>query len=682
MDKLLVLTGFEQSGARKNWNNYMKPQRIITALSLLMGVYTTPLAAQQPLNFTVKAGEIKTPVSPNMWGIFFEDINLSADGGIYAELVKNRSFEFSTPLMGWSVPRNAVASGQIVVVNRQEDHPSNPRFARITMPATRSFEIVNEGFRGMGIKSGEQYNFSLYARQQEGAAVKLTVTLLDDAGKEIGSTTVSPAGSSWQQYKASFTAAATASKGKLKVTFSGNGVIDVDMISLFPQHTWKERSNGLRTDLVQLLADLHPGFLRFPGGCIVEGRELVNRYQWKKTVGDVNDRELIINRWNNEFPHRATPDYFQSFGLGFFEYFQLSEDIGASPLPILNCGMACQFNSGEVVAVNELDPYIQDALDLIEFANGDVTSKWGALRAKMGHPAPFNLKMMGVGNEQWGPQYVERYAIFSKAIKSKYPDIKLINSLGPGPDGDRFTFLNDTLRKLNADILDEHYYSSPEWFLSNAARYDSYDRKGPKIFAGEYAAHSKGVGNGDNKNNWQSALAEAAFMTGLERNTDVVVMASYAPLLAHVDGWQWTPDLIWFDNLRSYGTPNYYVQKLYANNKGTAVVPMLKGNQVISGQDSVYASTVVDDATGELVIKLVNTSATVKPVAVAVQGVKSIAANGKLTTLRSNDLQGLNSLDRPTGISPEEKDINIKGKTIRTDIAPWSFYVIRAKINK
>lgn len=660
----------------------MKPQRIITALSLLMGVYTTPLAAQQPLNFTVKAGEIKTPVSPNMWGIFFEDINLSADGGIYAELVKNRSFEFSTPLMGWSVPRNAVASGQIVVVNRQEDHPSNPRFARITMPATRSFEIVNEGFRGMGIKSGEQYNFSLYARQQEGAAVKLTVTLLDDAGKEIGSTTVSPAGSSWQQYKANFTAAATAFKGKLKVTFSGNGVIDVDMISLFPQHTWKERSNGLRTDLVQLLADLHPGFLRFPGGCIVEGRELVNRYQWKKTVGDVNDRELIINRWNNEFPHRATPDYFQSFGLGFFEYFQLSEDIGASPLPILNCGMACQFNSGEVVAVNELDPYIQDALDLIEFANGDVTSKWGALRAKMGHPAPFNLKMMGVGNEQWGPQYVERYTIFAKAIKSKYPDIKLINSLGPGPDGDRFTFLNDTLRKLNADILDEHYYSSPEWFLSNAARYDSYDRKGPKIFAGEYAAHSKGVGNGDNKNNWQSALAEAAFMTGLERNTDVVVMASYAPLLAHVDGWQWTPDLIWFDNLRSYGTPNYYVQKLYANNKGTAVVPMLKGNQVISGQDSVYASTVVDDATGELVIKLVNTSATVKPVAVAVQGVKSIAANGKLTTLRSNDLQGLNSLDRPTGISPEEKDINIKGKTIRTDIAPWSFYVIRAKINK
>ncbi|MDR6568345.1 alpha-L-arabinofuranosidase C-terminal domain-containing protein [Chitinophaga ginsengisegetis] len=660
----------------------MKAQRIIAAFTMLMGVYTIPLAAQQPLNFTVKAGEIKTPVSPNMWGIFFEDINLSADGGIYAELVKNRSFEFSTPLMGWSIPKDAVSNGQILVLNRKEEHPSNPRFARITMPATRSFEIVNEGFRGMGIKAGEQYNFSLYARQQEGAAVKLTVTLLDDAGKEIGSTTVAPNGSSWQQYKASFTATAAAAKGKLKVTFNGQGVIDVDMISLFPQHTWKERSNGLRADLVQLLADLHPGFIRFPGGCIVEGRELVNRYQWKKTVGDVNDRELIINRWNNEFAHRATPDYFQSFGLGFFEYFQLSEDIGASPLPILNCGMACQFNSAEVVAVNELDPYIQDALDLIEFANGDVNTKWGALRAKMGHPAPFNLKMMGVGNEQWGPQYVERYTIFAKAIKSKYPDIKLVNSLGPGPDGDKFTFLNDTLRKLNADILDEHYYSSPEWFLSNAARYDSYDRKGPKIFAGEYAAHTKGVNNGENKNNWQSALAEAAFMTGLERNADLVVMASYAPLLAHVDGWQWSPDLIWFDNLRSYGTPNYYVQKLYANNKGTDVVPMLKGNQVISGQDSVYASTVVDKATGELVIKLINTAATVKPVAVAVQGVKSIAANGRLITLGSNDLQGLNSLDQPTSISPEEKNIDIKGKTIRTDIAPWSFYVIRVKINK
>lgn len=325
----------------------MKTPRIFAALSLFVSVYATPLAAQQPLNFTVKAADIKTAVSPNMWGIFFEDINLSADGGIYAELVKNRSFEFSVPLMGWSIPKEAAGNGQVLIINRKDEHPSNPRFARVTVPGTRSFEWINEGFRGMGIKAGEQYNFSLNARQQTATPVKLTITLLDEAGKAIGSTTVSPAGNNWQSYKASFTATATAAKAKLKITFSGPGVIDADMISLFPQHTWKERGNGLRADLVQLLADIHPGFLRFPGGCIVEGRELVNRYQWKKTVGDVNDRELIMNRWNNEFAHRATPDYFQSFGLGFFEYFQLAEDIGASPLPILNCGMACQFNSGK-----------------------------------------------------------------------------------------------------------------------------------------------------------------------------------------------------------------------------------------------------------------------------------------------------------------------------------------------
>lgn len=651
-------------------------------MSLLLSIlFPVRLAAQRPLNFIVKANEVKTAVSPNMWGIFFEDINLSADGGIYAELVKNRSFEFSIPLMGWSIPKELAANGQVLVINRQTTNAANPRFARVTVPDTRNFALVNEGFRGMGIKAGEQYNFSLYARQQSATPMELTVTLLDESGKAIGSTTIAPVGNSWQQYKGSFTASATVSKGKLQVAFKGPGIVDIDMISLFPQHTWKERPNGLRADLVQLLADLHPGFLRFPGGCIVEGRELTNRYQWKKTVGDVNEREVIMNRWNTEFAHRSTPDYFQSFGLGFFEYFQLSEDIGASPLPILNCGMACQFNSSEVVAVNELDPYIQDALDLIAFANGDVNTTWGALRAKMGHPAPFNLKMMGVGNEQWGPQYVERYTIFAKAIKEKYPDIKLINSLGPGPDGDKFTFLNDTLRKLHADILDEHYYSSPEWFLKNASRYDTYDRKGPKIFAGEYAAHSKGVGNGDNKNTWQCALAEAAFMTGLERNTDVVVMASYAPLLAHVDGWQWTPDLIWFDNLRSYGTPNYYVQKLYANNKGSVVVPILKNNDVISGQDSVYASAVVDHVTGELVVKLVNTSANSIPAELIVQG-RKLATSGSVTKLQSNSLQGLNSLDQPTNISPVVQSIDIKGKTIRTNIAPWSFYVIRIKMNE
>ncbi|MEC5143682.1 alpha-L-arabinofuranosidase C-terminal domain-containing protein [Chitinophaga sp. 212800010-3] len=653
-----------------------------TLLSVLMGVCTTSLVAQQPLNLVVKVNEVKAPVSPNMWGIFFEDINLSADGGIYAELVKNRSFEFNWPLMGWEIPEDVNRNGQILIVNRQETHPANPRFARITVTGTRSFAIDNEGFRGMGIKEGEQYNFSLYARQQGTIPVKITATLIDSTGHEIGGAAITAEGRDWQQYKASFTATATTPKAKLRISFSGPGVIDADMISLFPQHTWKQRSNGLRADLVQLLADLHPGFLRFPGGCIVEGRELQNRYQWKKTVGDVNERTVIMNRWNNEFAHRATPDYYQSFGLGFFEYFQLAEDIGASPLPILNCGMACQFNSGEVVALNELDPYVQDALDLIEFANGDVSTKWGALRAKMGHPAPFNLRMMGVGNEQWGPQYIERYTVFAKAIKTKHPEIRLVNSVGPYPGGELFNFLNDTLRKTGADILDEHYYSSPEWFLKNASRYDHYDRKGPKIFAGEYAAHAKGVGNADNKNIWQCALAEAAFMTGLERNADVVVMASYAPLLAHVDGWQWAPDLIWFDNLRAYGTPNYYVQQLYARNKGTAVVPLLNNDKPVAGQDSVYASAVVDDPKGELVLKIINAAASPKPVTIAVNGIKGWAGKATQTVLRSNNLQAVNSLDQPSYIYPVEKSIDVKGKAIQAEIAPWSFYVIRVKIRK
>jgi len=263
----------------------------------------------------------------------------------------------------------------------------------------------------------------------------------------------------------------------MNIWFEGNGSIDLDMISLFPDDTWKNRPEGLRSDLVQLLADLKPGFLRFPGGCIVEGRDLANRYQWKNTVGKIEDRHLIVNRWNTEFAHRLTPDYFQSFGMGFFEYFQLAEDIGAEPLPILNCGMACQFNTAEVVPMDQLDPYIQNALDLIEFANGPADSKWGKVRTGMGHPSPFNLKFIGVGNEQWGSQYIERYKAFIKAIKEKYPDIKIVTGTGPSPSGKDFDYASRELKKLNAQIVDEHYYANPEWFFQNATRYDNYDRK-------------------------------------------------------------------------------------------------------------------------------------------------------------------------------------------------------------
>ncbi|MGZ8558357.1 MAG: alpha-L-arabinofuranosidase C-terminal domain-containing protein, partial [Chitinophagaceae bacterium] len=355
----------------------------------------------------------------------------------------------------------------------------------------------------------------------------------------------------------------------------------------------------------------------------------------------------------------------------------LAEDIGAEPLPILNCGMACQFNTAEVVPLDQLDPYIQDALDLIEFANGDINTKWGKVRAGMGHPAPFHLKMMGVGNENWGPQYVERLTLFTKAIKAKYPDFKLVSSSGTDPNGERFDFLNTELRNMKADIIDEHYYRLPEWFLQNAARYDNYDRNGAKIFAGEYAAQSDRTVSVNNKNNLRTAIAEAAFLTGLERNADVVVMASYAPLFAHVDGWQWTPDLIWVDNLRSYGSANYQVQKLYATNKGTHVIPALVNNKPLTGQDSLYASAVIDKNTNEAIIKVVNSSANEKATCLSFEGVKKISSRATVTLLTGESLEKMNSLDVPLAISPVTNEMAVKGKKIELSLKPNSLTVIR-----
>ncbi len=619
-------------------------------------------------------------IKPTMWGIFFEDINLAADGGIYAELVKNRSFEFTSPMMGWKEQRKGVTGGSLWVLNRGAANQNNPRYVRVQNALSGNYGITNEGFRGMGVMKDKQYDFSVWARWAKGSEVKLRIELVNVKGEVIGTAKLVTGSGDWKKYAVSFTSSATDPKAQLSIWFEGKGSVDLDMISLFPKDTWKNRTGGMRADLVQLLADLKPGFLRFPGGCIVEGRDLANRYQWKKTVGKVEDRELIINRWNTEFANRSTPDYFQSFGLGFYEYFLLSEDIGASPLPILNCGMACQYNTSELVPTDQLDPYVQDALDLIEFANGSVQTKWGKLRAAMGHPAPFNLKMMGVGNEQWGPQYIERYTYFAKTIKQKYPSVQLVSSVGPGAEDDRFRFLNDTLRKMHADILDEHYYKSPEWFLQNAKRYDDYDRKGPKIFAGEYAAHSVGIPNGKTKNNWRSALAEAAFMTGLERNADVVTMASYAPLLAHVDGWQWSPDLIWFDNLQSYGSPNYYVQKLFSNNRGSYTVPIEMNGKMIAGQDSLYASASMDKNSNELIIKIANTIGKEQTVSFDLEGLKKADSKAVLTYLQSNDMNEVNSLEKPLAVAPLTKEVEVKNKVLRATLLPNSFSVIRIKL--
>jgi alpha-N-arabinofuranosidase len=648
---------------------------------VLIGLLFFSIASQAQSLITVKPDQVIAPIQPTMWGIFFEDINLGADGGVYAELVKNRSFEFAAPLMGWREQRKDGGNGTVLVINRGATNESNPRFIRATVSsANGSFGLSNEGFRGMGIKAGNQYDFSIFSRQSNSGNLVINMELVNAKGDKIGTASLSPKGDQWKKYSVRLTATGTDPKAKMNIWFQGTGSVDLDMISLFPTATWKNRPGGLRADLVQLLADMKPGFLRFPGGCIVEGRELATRYQWKKTIGNVEERKLIVNRWNTEFRHRPTPDYYQTFGLGFFEYFQLAEDIGAEPLPILNCGMACQFNTAEVVPSNELDPYIQDALDLIEFANGSIATKWGKVRAVLGHPAPFNLKLLGVGNEQWGPQYIERYTIFAKAIKTKFPNIKLVNSVGPDPDGDRFNFLNDTLRKMKADILDEHYYRSPEWFTQNARRYDNYDRNGPKIFAGEYAAQSVQTVSPDNKNNWKCALSEAAFMTGLERNADVVAMASYAPLFAHAEGWQWTPDLIWFDNLNAYGTPNYYVQKLFANYKGTHLIPVVAGNLPLTGQDSCYASAVLDRTNREVIVKLVNTSDKSIQKNLELAGSGTYRDGAIQTVLKGEKLDDVNSFTEPAKIKPVDRPVRVNNKTISLVLDPYSVNVIRIKM--
>jgi len=636
------------------------------------------LFAQKEL--TVDMSETIAPIQPTMYGIFFEDINFAADGGLYAEMIKNRSFEFTIPMMGWSQPNSDRhsynnESGFAMPVKYFEGE-GNLNFLRVQVKNAEGYELHNEGFRGMGIKEGDTYRFTFDAKQMEGAVSAVKAELLDEEGNTIAEASILVSGSEWANYKAEIVPNKTVMKGSLKLTFEGTGELGLDMVSLFPTDTWNGRENGLRKDLVQLLYDLDPGFLRFPGGCIVEGRTLARRYQWKKTVGPVDERPSLVNRWNTEFDHRLTPDYYQSFGLGFFEYFQLSEDLGAEPLPILSCGIACQFNTGELVPMDELDPYVQDALDLIEFANGSTDTPWGKVRADMGHPEPFNMKYIGVGNEQWGPEYIERYKVFNEAIAEKYPEIIIVSGSGPFPDGDYFEYGMKELKKIGAEIIDEHYYRSPEWFRENATRYDSYDRNGPKIFAGEYAAQSVAIASPDNKNNWETALSEAAFMTGLERNAEVVQLTSYAPLMAHAEGWQWTPDMIWFNNLESYGTPNYYVQKLYSTNKGTDLISVTQDGENLVGQEELYASATLDSEANEVVVKVVNTSSEAQEIQLNFEG-KRLKNKGSVIVLKEADLTQENSFESTQEIAPVTEELKVKKDVATYEVSAYSLNIIR-----
>lgn len=641
----------------------------VAALSLASGV----AGFGQPATLTVQTDQPGAKLNPAMWGLFFEDINLGADGGLYAELVKNRAFEFPDAMMGWFKLSPSKSVGTLAIRNETPFKAKNPHYLRIESQGKDLFGVANEGFRGVGVKQGESYHFTAQIRVTAGTP-KLRIELYSSGGALLDTVRLEKFSSDWTKHSAVLKPKQTDAKAKLYVLVDGAGTVDLDMVSLFPENTWQKRPGGLRADMVQLLADMKPGFLRFPGGCIVEGIYLTNRYQWKKTIGPIEERETMLNRWNVEFLHRPTPDYYQSFGLGFFEYFQLCEDIGAAPLPILSCGLACQFNSGEACPLDQLEPFIQDAIDLIEFANGPVTSPWGAKRAAMGHPEPFNMKMLGIGNENWQQPYIERYAKFHAVLKEKHPEIQLVSSSGPGPEDNHFKYAWPKLRELNADIVDEHCYAKPDWFFNNTRRYDNYDRKGPKVFFGEYAAQSDRIASIHNRNNLECAISEAAFMTGLERNAEVVRMASYAPLFAHIDGWQWTPNLIWVDNLRSYGTPNYYVQQLFARNRGDVIVPVKL--EVAAGK-KLYASATRDDATGEVIVKVVNGDSAPAEVKLDLSALGKATANARVIILAGTNRTDENSFTEPKKIFPIETTLPIATKDFAHSFPANSLTVLR-----
>lgn len=617
----------------------------------------------------IQTSKIGAPIQKTMYGLFFEDINYAADGGLYGELVKNRSFEFPQHFMGWETFGN---------VDLKKDGPFKkcPHYVELSDPghSERRTGLQNEGFFGIGVLKGEEYRFSVWAKAPKGNA-KIRIQLIDQNTmsdhQEFATANLDITSDNWKKYEVILKSPKTDNKSNLRIYLDGANSVDLEHISLFPVNTFKGRQNGMRRDLGQALADEHPGVLRFPGGCIVEGVDLATRYQWKNTIGPVENRPLNENRWEYTFDYRFFPDYFQSYGLGFFEYFQLSEDIGAEPLPVLNVGMACQFQNWDKesahVPLNDLDPYIQDCLDLIQFANGDTTTVWGKKRTEMGHPAPFNMKMIAVGNEQWGDFYFKRLEPFVKAIRKAYPNIKIVGSSGPDSEGKNFELGWTEMRKQKADLVDEHFYRNEAWFLSHGLRYESYDRKGPKVFAGEYACHGKGK----KWNHFEASLYEAAFMTDLERNADVVHLSAYAPMLAHIEGWQWRPDLIWYDNVRLFKSCSYYVQQMYASNKGTNVIPMTMDGKFVAGQegqDGLFASAVYDKPSKTYIVKVINTSDKPKQISINIDGLKG-EKTAKTLTLTSTNMDAENTLDNPELITPKDGSLNCKASKKCTVIA-------------
>ncbi|MBQ7443506.1 MAG: carbohydrate binding domain-containing protein [Bacteroidaceae bacterium] len=670
-------------------------------IAAAMAMASLPLTAQ-PTTITVNAKKAGAPIQPTMYGIFFEDINFAADGGLYGELIKNRSFEFTPDhLMGWN------AFGRVEL---KDDGPfeRNPHYVRLTSAGHRDLwtGLQNEGYFGIGLTKDAEYRFTVWARVPDGGTSKLWVQFVDQytgaEHQEFAGADITVDSPEWKKYEVRITSPRTIDKAEVRIFLcgdrhsSGTVTTDIEHVSLFPVDTYRGHENGMRRDVAQALEDLHPGVFRFPGGCIVEGTTLDLRYQWKNTIGPVENRPINKNRWENTFTYRYYPDYFQSYGLGFFEYFQLAEEIGAEPLPVLNVGMACQFQNGDdahAPATREgLQQFIDDCIDLIDFANGDpATNKWAKIRADMGHPAPFNLKFLAIGNEQWEKPYFDRLAIIAPEVRKAHPEIKLIGTSGPNAEDDHFRNGWPAMAKIGADLVDEHYYRNVDWFRKNINRYDDrtfYTKKGPRVFAGEWACHD----SGKKWNHAGAAIYEAAFMTNIERNADLVHMATYAPLFSHVDGWQWRPDLIWYDNLQTARTASYYVQQLYMLNRGTNVLPYtvtlgagmpktdaksasFKVNPVEEGKDGVFASAVIDNDKKQVIVKVINTTAFPQPIAIRINGVKKLPAQAATISLDCSDYDAENMPGKPVKVQPVSATAPIQDSTIEATQPAKTFTV-------
>ncbi len=624
-------------------------------------------------------------ISPDLFGLFFEDINYSADGGLYAEMVQNRSFEYNptergnwNPLSYWEYFTQGFSYGRISVETVSPVHPNNPHYIVLDVEhigkeskyqGVAGVGLKNLGFEGMVVKSGDKYNLSLFARQLSSVPITLKASLQSKKGKILAESTLITSSNDWKKYTATLIPTESNDTASLVIMATTEGKFALDVVSLFPEKTFKNRTNGLRQDLAQLLADMKPRFIRFPGGCLTHGDGLGNMYRWKNTIGPIEERKEQRNIWG----------YNQTVGLGYFEYFQFCEDIGAKPLPVLPAAVSCQNSGGtwqiggtgqRALPMAEMQEYIQEVLDLIEWANGPVTSTWGAKRAAAGHPAPFNLEYVGIGNEdKITPEFEERFSAIYKAVKAKHPEIEVVGTAGPFHSGEDFDKGWKLANDLKVPIVDEHYYTNPEWFISNNLRYDKYPRNAGQVYLGEYASWG---------NKMRNAISEAAYMTSLERNGDVVRMASYAPLFAKKNFTQWKTDMIFFDNVNICLTTNYYVQKIFSTNQGN----LYFDNVIAKDQkDTLLAASCVQDSkTGDIILKMVNFGSTAKIMEINLKVFKKIISEAEQIVF-SGDGESENTFENPQKVVPVKTSVKVK-KIFEYSAPAMSLTVIRIKTKK